>query len=185
MRHPEPHKQPGNPHPDDTDLALVKRLCTGDETAFLALYRRYDETLLTTLTRALRNTVNHRQLARELADDLWIDLWSHPRYLLRHNPVLRPLGSYLAFLARQRASRSLARLCRGKTLANRQLADNNLPGPSIGLESPSEEWRDFLSTLSEADVGFLRRILDTEAKRTKAEQKRLERLIHKARQRTV
>jgi DNA-directed RNA polymerase specialized sigma24 family protein len=181
MSHPESGLNPATSSIDDTDLALVKRLCTGDETAFLAFYRRYDPTLLTTLTKELRNAVNHRELARELADDLWIDLWSHPRYLLKHNSLLRPLTSFLAFLARQRATRCLVRLRGAKTLANRQLADNYLPDPSIGPDSPSEEWQEFLNTLSSADVVLLNRILSKETKRTQADQKRLERLIQKLR----
>jgi hypothetical protein len=166
-----------------SDAELVRRLSSSDVAAFEALYRRYDAAVVSALRRQVRGFANPAESAREIVDDLWIELWAHPGYLLKHDPGRRPLGAFLAYLARQMAKRAWRTKQENEGTAAHRLGSQEIVDPATALDQMAEQWQELMHTLPRADVAFLDRILASKRKRTKKEQKRLERLIQKLRRR--
>ncbi len=163
-----------------SDEELIERVRAGEESALAAMYRRHDAALLNALARQLRGVKGREELARDIADRIWLRISSHPGYLLRHDPGRRPLDAFLAWMARREARRARQRLGRKRrksTLPTVPLGKRDIVDPSAEQEALAEEWQELMATLSDADVAFLEKILSAKRKRTRAEQKRLERLI--------
>jgi RNA polymerase sigma-70 factor (ECF subfamily) len=111
----------------ETELALVERLRSGDETAFDAVYDAFNLRLFTFLLRLSR----HRDVAEDLLEETWLRLVTHAHRLRRDTR----LGPWLFTVARN---------LHVSYLRSRLIEDSNTAGlmtlwpVSIGHVSPFE-----------------------------------------------
>ncbi|MBV8809165.1 MAG: sigma-70 family RNA polymerase sigma factor [Acidobacteriaceae bacterium] len=87
--------------PDDTDAHLLRLSESGNEAAFLALYRRHQAAVF----RFAAHTCGRTEIAEEVVQDVFISLLSHPRAF---QPERGSLEAYLIGMARNLVRRHLA-----------------------------------------------------------------------------
>jgi len=81
---------------DNGDVALMRRMAEGDETALAAVYDRYGGLVYSVAVRVLGNA----ELAEEVSQDIFYQLW---RTASAFNPSRGSLGGWLLVCARNRA----------------------------------------------------------------------------------
>ena len=122
------------------EIAWMAALRTGDEEAFLQLYRQYGELVLAVCLRILHD----RHVAEDVLSEIFWEIWRHPE---RYDSSRSTPQTYLLMVARSRAIDRLRELSRrakvivdagAAQLADGKIALNDLPETSASQQEEKQ-----------------------------------------------
>ncbi len=94
-----------------SDESLVRRVASGDQTAYLMLYQRYAPRLMGLIVSVLRD----RNLAEDVLQKVMLEVWE--RHAARYQPVLGSVEGWLLRLAKSRSIDAVRSSERRKSVA--------------------------------------------------------------------